>query len=170
MATEPGIDALFLAWKAAVLSGDVARIASLVTEDCEFWTNAAPPLQGRQALRATLLTFYATYSHRQEFERHELLVAGEIAFARGIERNFLTPVAGGPEIVQSQRAFIVIRREPDGVWRFARGMTNLLPSPSRGDAGDVDPNAFAAGWAAACAAVRDRAGTTASAPAVTPAA
>jgi uncharacterized protein (TIGR02246 family) len=130
MATESDIDALFLAWKEAVLSKDIERVASLVTEDCEFWANAAPPLQGREALRSTLQTFYATYSHRQEFERQELLFSGELAFARGIERNFLTPVAGGPEIVQSQRAFMVIRREPDGCWRFARGMTNLLPPES----------------------------------------
>jgi len=130
MATESDIDALFLAWKEAVLSKDIARVASLVTEDCEFWANAAPPLQGREALRSTLQTFYATYSHRQEFERQELLLAGELAFARGIERNFLTPLAGGPEISQSQRAFMVIRREPDGCWRFARGMTNLLPPES----------------------------------------
>ena len=110
-----------------MLSKDIARVASLVTEDCEFWTNAAPPLKGREAVRATLQTFYATYSHRQEFERQELLLAGDLAFARGIERNVLTPVAGVPEISQSQRAFMVIRREPDGCWRFARGMTNLLP-------------------------------------------
>jgi uncharacterized protein (TIGR02246 family) len=137
MPAESDIDALFLAWTAAVLSKDIARVVSLVTEDCEFWTNAAPPLKGREAVRSTLQAFYATFDHRQEFDRHELLVAGDLAFARGIEHNFLTPLSGGPEIYRSQRAFMVIRREPDGRWRFARGMTNLLPPESPANNEDV---------------------------------
>lgn len=139
MPAESDIDELFLAWRAAVVSKDIARVTSLVTEDCEFWTNAVPPLKGRDAVRSTLQTFYANFSHRQEFERQELLVAGDLAFVRGIEHNFLTPLSGGPEVYRSQRAFMVIRREPDGCWRFARGMTNLLPpeSPSNSEAFDT---------------------------------
>ena len=44
MTAHAEIDALFDTWKAAVSAKDIERIASLTTEDCEFWTNAAPPL------------------------------------------------------------------------------------------------------------------------------
>jgi uncharacterized protein (TIGR02246 family) len=125
--SEAEIDALFEQWKAAVAARDVEGVAALVADDCEFWSNAAPPMRGKDAVRATLAEFYRRFEHRQEFERHELVVRGDLAFARGIEDNVLHPVDGGAEIRHRQRAFMVIRREADGRWRFARGMTNQLP-------------------------------------------
>jgi uncharacterized protein (TIGR02246 family) len=65
MTVEAEIDALFGAWKAAVSAKDIERVASLTTEDCEFWTSSAPAMIGRDALRATLKTFYANYDHRR---------------------------------------------------------------------------------------------------------
>ena len=127
MSAETEIDLLFEAWKAAVASKDVERVASLTTEDCEFWTNAAPPLVGRAMLRTALTSLYAAYTHRQDFERLELIVSDTLAFIRGIEHNVLRPTSGGPEVRRAQRAFIVVRKGPDGHWRFARGMTNLPP-------------------------------------------
>lgn len=127
MGAEAEIDALFDAWKAAVTAKDIDGVATLTTADCEFWTNSAPPLVGRETLRTTLRNFYATYDHRQDFERVELVVVGDLAFVRGIEHNFIRPTSGGPEIRRIQRAFMVICRESDGQWRFARGMTNLPP-------------------------------------------
>jgi len=125
--SEAEIDALFEQWKAAVAARDVERVAALVADDCEFWSNAAPPMRGKDAVRTTLREFYRRFEHRQEFERHELVVRGDLAFVRGIEDNVLRPADGGAEIRQRQRAFVVIRRDGDGRWRFARGMTNQLP-------------------------------------------
>jgi ketosteroid isomerase-like protein len=130
MTVDAEIDALFDAWQSAVSAKDVERIASLTTEDCEFWTNSVPSLVGQSSLRSLLLSFYATYDHRQHFERLELITAEGLAFVRGIEYNYIRPVAGGPEILRLQRAFIVLRRGSDGQWRFARGMTNLPPQDS----------------------------------------
>ena len=124
---EAEIDALFEVWKVAVEAKDIERIASLTTEDCEFWTHSAPPLVGRNALRATLRSFYAAYSHRQDFDRLELIIAESIAFVRRMEHNYVRPISGGPEILRLQRAFMILRKESDGQWRFARGMTNLPP-------------------------------------------
>jgi ketosteroid isomerase-like protein len=44
-----------------------------------------------------------------------------------MEVNRATPRAGGEGIVRRQRAFMVLRRDEDGQWRFARGMTHLPP-------------------------------------------
>lgn len=127
MTVDVEIDALFDSWKAAVRDKDIERIASLTTEDCEFWANSAPPLVGQNSLRSVLESFYATYDHRQEFERLEFITAQGLAFVRGIEHNYLRPVSGGAEILRLQRAFMVLRRGSDGQWCFARGMTNLPP-------------------------------------------
>src|SRR3954454_16475171 len=121
--SEHEIESLFKAWMAAVAAGDVEGVVDLIAEDCEFWSNGAPPMRGRETVRAVLRDFYRRYNHRQEVERHELVVAGDLALVRGIEHNVLSPVDGGADIHHRQRAFTVLRRQPDGRWRFARGMT-----------------------------------------------
>lgn len=120
-----GIYQLFSDWQDAVNDGDAKKIASLVTEDAEFWSNAAPPLKGRSALEEAFKPFLAKYSFSQDYECYELIVRGDTAFVRGFERNTKIPREGGAAILTMQRAFSVIRQTDSGEWLFGRGMTNL---------------------------------------------
>lgn len=121
------IDDLFDRWRAAGRVSDVEELVGLVTEDGEFWTPGMPPLKGREAVRAAFSPVFAQFEVDQDFQRQELIVSGEWAFARGLEINRVTPRVGGAEIVRRQRAFTVMNRGDDGQWRFARGMTHLPP-------------------------------------------
>lgn len=123
----PEIAELFEQWRAAGRAGDAERLAGLVTEDAEFWTPGLPPMRGRDAVRTAFPPVFAQYEVDQEFTCQELVVSGDWAFARGLEINRATPRAGGAEILRRQRAFMVLRRDEDGQWRFARGMTHLPP-------------------------------------------
>jgi ketosteroid isomerase-like protein len=67
------------------------------------------------------------FEFQQQFDCKELIIGGSWAFMRGIEINRLTPRDGGEIVLRKQRAFSVLRREADGTWLFARGMTNLPP-------------------------------------------
>jgi uncharacterized protein (TIGR02246 family) len=125
---HPAIAELFDHWQAAGRAGDAERLASLVTEDAEFWTPGLLPIRGRDAVRAAFPPVFAQYEVDQEFTCQEFIVSGDWAFARGLEVNRATPRGGGEAIVRRQRAFMVLRRdEEDGQWRFARGMTHLPP-------------------------------------------
>ena len=121
------IEALFARWSAAIASKDIDTLVGLVTDDAEFWSNGAAPLTGRSAVRATFEAFFSRFDFTQDFEFVELVVFADAAFARGIEHNHLHPLAGGDDVEHTQRAFMLIRGEPDGEWRFARGMTNVPP-------------------------------------------
>lgn len=135
MPRDPEIDRLFADWAAAIARKDVGALVALTTPDAEFWPHGAPPLRGHEAIRGTFESFFARFDFRQGFELVELLVREDLAVARGIEHNHLVPVGGGEPIEQTQRAFSVLRRQPDGRWLFARGMTNLPPAPAAsGDA------------------------------------
>ena len=129
MNSEEAIDRLFADWMEAGKRGDVAAVVSLVTEDAEFWTHGAPAVKGRQAMAAMLEGFFAGFQLEQSFETLERIVLDGWAFVRGIEHNRLTP-KGGETVEIQQRAFMVLRREEDGRWRFARGMTNLETRPA----------------------------------------
>ena len=117
------VDALLGAWAEAIARGDVPRIAELVTDDAEFWSQGAPAVQGRAAVEALFTGFFAKYAMVQEITEVERIVAGDVAIIRALERNVLTPKPGGDAIEVRQRAFTILRREA-GEWRFARGMNN----------------------------------------------
>lgn len=126
-AEAAAVNRLLTQWAEAVQSGDPEAITALVTEDAEFWSNSAPPLTGREALRAAFAGLFSRFRLAQRFDCFELVVSGNLAFVRGMEHNTLEPLEGGPPIVRQQRAFSVLRRAPEGTWRFWRGMTNLPP-------------------------------------------
>lgn len=124
------INRTFQEWRHAIAAADLDKLEGLVTEDGEFWSNMRPPLVGPARLREAFTPFFETYAMDQEFRCVELVASGHWAFARGTEVNELTPKEGGETMVQRQRAFSVLERGPDGVWRFARGMTNVPPQDS----------------------------------------
>ena len=126
---NPEIDELFADWKEAGKRADVAALVSLITEDAEFWTHGAPAVKGRQAVAAMMEGFFAGFHFEQSFETLERIVLDGWAFVRGFELNRVTP-KGGETVEIRQRAFMVLRREEDGSWRFARGMTNLESRPA----------------------------------------
>lgn len=124
---HPEIAEVFDQWRAAGRAGDAEQLAGLVTEDAEFWTPGLPPMRGRDSVRAAFPPVFAQFDVDQEFNCQELIVSGDWAFVRGLEVNRATPRGGGEEIVRKQRAFMVLRRDADGQWRFARGMTHVPP-------------------------------------------
>ena len=123
MPADSEIDALFAEWKIAMARGDAEHLLTLIADDGEFWTQGAAPVKGHEAIRALFAAFFGTVSMRQEFQEIERVVAGDVAFIRGIETNTLTPRTGGAPVEVQQRAFMLLRCI-DGQWRFARGMTN----------------------------------------------
>ena len=126
-ADRDAIEKVMTDWATAVVAGDVDSLGLLVTEDAEFWTHGAVPLVGRQALVAAFKPFLTQYKLYQQYDCKELIIGGNWAFMRGMEINHLTPRNGEESVVRRQRAFSVLRREANGKWLFARGMTNMPP-------------------------------------------
>ena len=131
-ADRAAIDALRDRWIAIVASGDVRELADLVTPDYEVWTHGAPALSGPRTVVATMSAVLAKYAVSQSYEPVETVIVGEWAFQRGIERIRVVPKGGGASQETAQRALLILRRGTDGRWRYARGMTNGLPTTASG--------------------------------------
>ena len=127
-AANSEIDRTLAEWAAAIAKGDVALICSLVTEDAEFWTHGTAPLVGRYAVESALKPLLEAYRFSQRFDEQERCLGPDWSLLRGVEYNTLEPRKGGPRREVKQRAFSVLRRESDGRWRFARGITNQGPA------------------------------------------
>lgn len=125
MAAHP-VDELLDKWSEALRRSDPDALAALVTEDCEFWSPGQPPMIGRAALRDSFVEAFRKYNVEQQWAERERIESGDYVLLRGTEKNIITPRKGIGESVVLQRAFTLVRRDPDGVWRFARGITQFV--------------------------------------------
>lgn len=114
-------------WVRAVAARDAEALRQFLTDDYEVWAHGMPPVSGPDGAIAAMRGALERYDIVQSFEPLETIICGNWAFERGVERMTVTPVGGGPAQNASQRAFLVLRRDADGRWRYARGMTNGLP-------------------------------------------
>jgi ketosteroid isomerase-like protein len=125
--SDPAIDALYVAWRDAIQRRDIDGVLSLLEPDYLLWSPGAAPLTV-EALRPRLAAALTAYEIEPSFERDEQIVSGDWAFERGWDVQAVKPRAGGPEQVQRQRVFLILRRGTDGQWRFARGMSQPGPT------------------------------------------
>lgn len=88
-----------------------------------------PTLAGCDAAIAAMAAALTRYHIDQGFEPLETVIAGDWAFERGIESMTVTPRSGGSPTTMTQRAVLILRRDAEGQWQYARGMTNGLPTP-----------------------------------------
>jgi uncharacterized protein (TIGR02246 family) len=128
---EEAVRRTLAAFTESVNRGDYEAVLDMVTEDAVFWTANYPSMTGKAALREAYAGL-APYRVHQEFEIEELRVCGEWAFAAGYENFTLDPKDGKGERleIKKRRAISILRRQPDGSWKTARGMTNYdSPQP-----------------------------------------
>jgi uncharacterized protein (TIGR02246 family) len=121
------VAALHVAWADAVRQGDVEVMLNLLTADYVLWAPGVVPVRGRDAVRPILTNATTTYEITTVLQSVERIIVGDLAFERGIEVQSVRPRSGGELVERRQRVFLVLRRESDGCWRYARGMSNVGP-------------------------------------------
>ena len=124
----------FKAFTDAVTGGRYDQAIDMMTDDAVFWTANYPAISGKAAMKAAYDGLSA-YTFHMDFEFEEIQVCGEWAFVRGYENITLVPKDGkGRRLeITKRRALSILRRQTDGTWKTARGMTNFdspQPSPS----------------------------------------
>jgi ketosteroid isomerase-like protein len=124
---DVGIEMLHAEWSAAIARGDVSAVLELLTEGYELWAPGSPPLRGRESLRPVLTRALQVSEIQPSFRLAERIVAGDVAVEIGWDVQRVRPRAGGDAVEGRQRVFLVLRRDPRGIWRFARGMSNAGP-------------------------------------------
>jgi uncharacterized protein (TIGR02246 family) len=119
------------AWLEATARGDLPRILSLMADDVVFLTPGRPPF-GREEFAAAFTAGQGSvkFSGRAEFE--EIIVAGDVAYARGRIAVTVTPVAGGEAKKLAGYTLSIFRREPDGRWVLARDANLVAPVTGSG--------------------------------------
>lgn len=88
-------------------------------------------IAGRQAHVEFNRKVFNTFTNIFDNKSEEIVVSGDWGFDRGTYRYTETPRAGGPTVVRDGYYLWLARREPDGVWRYARIIWNTKPPPLR---------------------------------------
>jgi uncharacterized protein (TIGR02246 family) len=118
-------------WMRAERERDLHTILCAVTDDVVLLRPRAAPVLGRQALEDMYRTLFAHYAMNRVATIRELRVEGDLAWLWGDEDVALTPIADTHPIRMAGNSLSIMRRAADGVWRWARIISNVLPVSSR---------------------------------------
>jgi uncharacterized protein (TIGR02246 family) len=119
------IQDLLASWIAAVKAKDVGTLTDMVTDDAVFLPPGFPTVRGKQAVEAMYKRFFPQFSNvEQTSVVEELEVAGDWAFVWGSESLVLVPQTGGARIEMQGKGMSILKRQPDGSWKIARGINN----------------------------------------------
>ena len=104
-------------------AGDAASVAAIYLPDARLMPPNAPTIQGRDAIQQFWGGFLGTYTLKIEVTAEEVEGRGDLAYARGRYVLDATPKVKGPAPFHEVGKFLeILRRQPDGSWRYVVDM------------------------------------------------
>ena len=121
---EQAIRALHTTWIAAVNTGDLPLLLTLMTDDVVFLSPGQPPF-GRDRFRTHFPTAHEQSRILCTSDLVEVVVVGEVAYTVCRDSLSVTPRAGGEAMALAGHRLTVYRKQPDGRWLLARDAHTL---------------------------------------------
>jgi uncharacterized protein (TIGR02246 family) len=120
------------AFATAAAAGDAAGVAATYLADAHLMPPNAPSIQGRDGIQKFWGGLLDAYHVRIDVVADEVEGRGDLAYARGHFTLDATPKAKDAPPLHDQGKFLeVLRRQPDGTWRYAADMySSDLPAPA----------------------------------------
>jgi len=115
---------------AAVTAGNAAAVADVYEADAKLLPPNAPPIQGREGIQKFWGGFLGGYDVRITLASDEVDGRGDLGYNRGHYTLEGTPKAAGGAPLHDEGKFLeVMRKQPDGGWRYAVDMySSNLPA------------------------------------------
>jgi len=111
------------AFATAMGAGDAAGAAAIYLPDAHLLPPDAAPVEGRAAIQQFIAGFLGAYHVTISVSADEIEGRGDLAYARGHYTMEGTPKAAGAPPLREEGKFLeVLRRQPDGTWRYAIDM------------------------------------------------
>ena len=129
------IEDLFTEYGASLGAGDAERWIALWTEDGVQLPPGAPPNVGRDAIYASIKAALEQFAFEDmEIDVEEVLVADDLAIARGMYTVTYVPHDGSASIPVDGKYTSTFQRQPDGSWKLYRDIFNSnVPAPQSSD-------------------------------------
>ena len=109
-------------------------LVALHTGDAIRMPPNAPPVIGKEAIRASFQATFEQFAGKITLSLEEVEFAGDRAFVRGASPVTLTPKAGGEPLQDDGKYVSIRKRQPDGSWKIFWTIWNSNnPLPGGGD-------------------------------------
>jgi uncharacterized protein (TIGR02246 family) len=128
---EASIEALRQSWLDALRSGDVGRLATLVTDDSVVVHGTGRCVSGKEALKSDFRAAFEAFSIEQTVSPVELVVRGRWALEIADVETKLTPRSGGQQAVFPSTTVTALKQQADGSWKVGRVLGVVAPCHSR---------------------------------------
>lgn len=123
---EQAIREVHSTWIDAVNAGDLARLLVMTTDDVVF-LNPGRSALGRDGFSANFSAAHEQVRIRCISDLEEVVVVGEVAYARSRDSLSVSPFVGGEESRLAGDRLTIYRKQPDGRWLLARDANVLSP-------------------------------------------
>ena len=126
------IRALCVQWTTAAEAGDVDGLVALYTDDAVRLPPDGPSYSGKAAFEENFRGDFEKFSIEVVWPiegTEEIVVADGWAFHLSEYIVLVTPSNGGETVEEKGNVVEIIRRQPDGSWKFAREIWNHPPPP-----------------------------------------
>lgn len=115
----------------AAEAGDVEALLDLRIEDFVAMPPGQPPVRGKQDVRVFLEDMFSTVSVRETITSESVVVAGDLAYDRGVFAGAATIRASGESVPLDGKYLWIARRSSDGAWRYSVHMwSDNQPTPA----------------------------------------
>jgi uncharacterized protein (TIGR02246 family) len=128
--TDPALTKLAKAWEAAFNATDVAKVASMYTDDAVVMPPNHEPVRGRANIEAFFKEMAGTKLTLTPFES---AISGSTAYEAGTYQMSITPQTG-PPTTDKGKYVVILKRGSDGQWRLSHDIFNSdmpLPVPPK---------------------------------------
>jgi uncharacterized protein (TIGR02246 family) len=123
---EREIRAVHSIWIDAANAGDLAHLLTLVAEDVVFVGPCQAPFE-REEFSSNFMAAHQQMRICCTSELEEVVVVGEVAYARSRDTVSVTPRAGGKAAQLAGHRMTVYRKQRDGRWLLSRDVHTLSP-------------------------------------------
>jgi uncharacterized protein (TIGR02246 family) len=115
----------------AMGAGDAAGVAAMYLPDAHLLPPNLGPVEGREAIHQFVAGMLNAYRITVSISSDAIEGRGDLAYARGHYTLEGAPKAAGTPPMHDEGKFVeVLRRLPDGTWRYAVDMySSNLPAP-----------------------------------------
>ena len=116
----------------ALSRGDLETLMSVYADDVISMPPNQAPRIGKSAVRSMWADVLSDFAVEASVSVEEVEVTGEWAYERGTYNLKLKPQAGGAPIEDFGKYLDILRRQPDGNWKYSRVSWSSNQSASSG--------------------------------------
>ncbi len=122
---KTAIEKLLFSYRDALNTSDVNKVLPLYSNDGVFMPSGAPSAIGQAQIKSSYEFVFSQIQLNIEFSIDEIVVNGDLAFARTTSKGTTLIHANGQTVAEENRELFVLQKI-DGKWKIARYMFNKM--------------------------------------------